>query len=539
MAQSTNFTYGGIALNRDLMLSSEIASLSNRQNFGTARSMAMGNALTSLGGDISSMSINPAGLGMYRSDNFSVTPMVTVAKASTPSTDGWYGNTESNFAIGNLGLVLNVYQGQLSNGKPVSISFGMALNRVADYNYTYSYSSLSEYNASSGSLSPSIADIFASQLGNAGVYPDSDGRLGTSSTNPELWPAVLGYNGYMVSALSDSEGDYWTSDTIGANASIAHGVQLESSGSINEYLFSMGVNISNFLYVGATLGVESVRLDQTLIYQEEYLYSDEVTNSSGDKLSSTLDYANIWQRSVVKGYGINFKIGAIIRPSESLRIGVAYHTPTAYSLTRSYQGNIESLLVNSSASEFNSYTTNPLYDDGSNSWEFSSPSRLLLGISYTIGSMAIVAVDYERAWYNSININSIPSNTGFSVVDYNNDFENNYQPTNTLRAGAEIKPLAKLALRVGGGFSTSMLTDESVNYNSMTPTSNFYIAGGVGFNLSDNTTLDITYQNMQQEYSNYCLFYEMNDNGSFSTTSGKYSTSITYHTIVATLGFKF
>ena len=44
------------------------------QYFGTARGMAIGNATGSIGGDFSTLSVNPAGIGIYRKSEFSFTP---------------------------------------------------------------------------------------------------------------------------------------------------------------------------------------------------------------------------------------------------------------------------------------------------------------------------------------------------------------------------------------------------------------------------------------------------------------------------------
>ena len=41
---------------------------------GTARAGAMGNAFGALGGDFTSVSINPAGIGLYRSGELALTP---------------------------------------------------------------------------------------------------------------------------------------------------------------------------------------------------------------------------------------------------------------------------------------------------------------------------------------------------------------------------------------------------------------------------------------------------------------------------------
>ena len=66
-AAQTTLNTGGLMADKDVLMPSNLFELSETQfNFGTARSMAMAGAFTSLGGDLSSMAINPAGLGMFR-----------------------------------------------------------------------------------------------------------------------------------------------------------------------------------------------------------------------------------------------------------------------------------------------------------------------------------------------------------------------------------------------------------------------------------------------------------------------------------------
>ena len=57
--QAQNLEFGGLTYNNDLMMSTDFAALSRSHPFGTARVMGMGGAFTSLGADLSSMSINP------------------------------------------------------------------------------------------------------------------------------------------------------------------------------------------------------------------------------------------------------------------------------------------------------------------------------------------------------------------------------------------------------------------------------------------------------------------------------------------------
>ena len=79
--QAQNLEFGGLTYNNDLMMSTDFAALSRSHPFGTARVMGMGGAFTSLGADLSSMSINPAGLGMYRHGDISITPMMSFARS--------------------------------------------------------------------------------------------------------------------------------------------------------------------------------------------------------------------------------------------------------------------------------------------------------------------------------------------------------------------------------------------------------------------------------------------------------------------------
>ena len=69
-------------MDRDIVTPSDLFELSQTTfSLGTARSMAMAGAFTSLGADLTSMAINPAGLGMYRRNEISITPLMSFARA--------------------------------------------------------------------------------------------------------------------------------------------------------------------------------------------------------------------------------------------------------------------------------------------------------------------------------------------------------------------------------------------------------------------------------------------------------------------------
>jgi hypothetical protein len=104
-------------------------------------------------------------------------------------------------------------------------------------------------------------------------------------------------------------------------------MNLESRGSLGEYAFSFGMNVDNKLYIGATLGMQSLYHRRKLYYGEEYSYKPE-----NRPVGNELRYFNYDQVSTVDGAGVNLKVGVTYRPIKSLRLGVAVHTPTLYSL---------------------------------------------------------------------------------------------------------------------------------------------------------------------------------------------------------------
>ncbi len=534
-----NLSFGGAVLNRDGVMAGEFAQLSQTQPFGTARSMALGGAFASLGADLASMSVNPAGLGMYQRNEIVLTPMMTFQSSDTAGTNPFGKNGKNRFAMANFGAALNTYQ---SSGTLTSLTIGIGLNRIADFNSRYSYKFDTPY-PNGGGQAPSIADVFGRQLGQAGIFPNSNGELGYEYYNPYFWPAILGYNGYMISSFTDAAGSYYVPDCIGSNASILHYMDVVNSGSINEFALSFGANFNNIVYVGATLGIQSVHKSTGIYYGEDYRYDNgPAANSAGEQLIAQLDYADLYQHSVLDGSGANFKIGVIVRPTEALRIGVAFHTPTYYSLERSYYGTINSQLYNNDTgdTEINSDGT-PYQDDmGSDSWCFTSPARLMLGISYTFGNFGLISIDYERDWYNGIRVKNTPDGFDIYPEDYKAEFKHGFQGTNTLRAGIEIKPLPVMALRVGGGFTGSMFKNRNDYYDMPLAYRTSYVAAGIGFNLSRSISLDMAYQYIADKQTPYQLFYSLDrDTGTYYDSTGLFDTQSTRHNAVLSLAFHF
>lgn len=562
-AQNPSYEFGGLVLSNDAMTTGDFFSLSQTQfNFGTARSMAMGGAFASLGGDLASMSINPAGLGMYRRGEIAITPVMNFSRSETPgarpssSSMPYRDNSKNRFAIGNFGAVFNVYEGQ---GRLLSVNFGVGYNRMADYNYSYSY----EFAGTDRTAS--IADALAVQLEAGGLTVGGNGIThgGASNWNidPFFWPAVGAYKTFLVDR---NENGVWYPAEIGDNATIDGGAAVRSTGSAGEFDFSVGANWDNKLYFGFTLGIQNLYHKKRIFYGEGYSYGggngyntgDGAVDADGRPLDEVMQSMGLNQTTTVDGTGVNFKLGVIYRPTSSLRIGLAFHSPTFYSLDRRYGLAMSTVAIgptNADKDDFrpHEYTSDagPEFqweDSGDEGYEFVTPTRLMLGFSYTFDDKAVVSVDYERDWYNGIRVKQQPYLPyGPGEEDYKQDFKHYFKGSNMLRAGLEVRPLPVLAVRAGFGYCGSMLRDKNTVLSSPAIRETTYYTAGLGFSLSRTAYIDLAYCYVRNRTTPYMLFYGNKYMPAVSSVpdeiyqSEQYSTNIDRHSVAVTIGFRF
>ena len=389
-------------MDRDIVTPSDLFELSQTTfSLGTARSMAMAGAFTSLGADLTSMAINPAGLGMYRRNEISITPLMSFARAEN-NAPAFNSNGKNRFSIGNFGFTANVYEG---SGPLVSVNIGFGHNRLQDLNHQYSY-------YTQGNVS-SIADVF---LRHAAIQRHQQGSDHRRLQLEQLQSPPLGFDPRIQGRIYGSNRWQVAADLDRHNVDIGNYTTVVSSGSVGEYDISAGLNLNNKFYIGATLGIQSLHQRKTYYYGEDYVYPG---NGTDPNLDYQLLYSNFNQEVILDGAGVNFKLGMIYRPIQNLRIGFAFHTPTYYWIDRTYQAYTDSgVHVNNPSDpdglkpgpDGNQYTNalSPVLEDtGGYNWEFTTPARLMFGISYAFGNRGLISVDYERDWYNGMRMKTI------------------------------------------------------------------------------------------------------------------------------------
>ena len=530
-AQNTS----GILLNRDIIPASSLVSLSQREDIGTARSMGMGGAFTSLGADMASFGYNPAGFGMYQRNEISVSLGVSAAHAKNYNAYSTSDNNRTRFIINNFGASFKVYEG---TGALTAVNFAFGYNKTADYNYNMSYEGPATIS--------SLADAFADMANGGGLVINSDNKIADRNgyydydMNPYYWGTAMAYKGGLIN--KGAEG--WYPDEIAQGAQMRQFTDLASRGSAGEFSFAFGFNINNIVYLGASLDVQTIYRKQTIYYNEYINYTDGNEPNATD-FPYQLRQFEFGQSMVIDGSGVGAKFGVVVRPVEGLRIGFALHTPTYYSVLYRYSASLSSVAKSAGDNPYGwevvdgyvyaSESTPTLQDAGDNRWAFTTPTRLLAGISYAVGQYAVFSVDYQYDAYRALKLNYSPTETG-----YNNDlFRYNLKGTHTLRAGIEAKPAPWLSLRVGGGFRSKLLNDnlDTIALSEPMADSLWYASAGVGFRFGKITSVDLAYQYRNTRYSDYYSFHT--DLNGKPNASPLYGLDLINHNIALTFAFRF
>lgn len=478
-------------------------------SLSTARSAAMGGAFTSLGADLSSMSINPAGLGMYRGSEISFSPSVGISSMKSTYAGLQSGENKSKFSVGNLGVALNLYQG---SGTLTSFTLGIGYNKLVDFN-----SSGRAFRAGSD---VSMLDYFAHNLTSGGynnseIYDIEDFRY----LPLDAWGGALGYQTGLIRNAPGSTNRY--ENILGGGTLLNQTLFNSMKGSVGEYSVSAGFNFGNKIYFGATIGLQDVYYENANI-----LYEDVASNQSSEDL-----YGYSYQKTLImSGTGINGKFGAVVRPIEALRIGVAVHTPTFVNMEHKYIERIITSFRNKGDNK--DYESAPIVND----YDLLSPTRLLAGISYTF-PIGIVSFDYESVWYNG---NKIKNFGDRSFEDATNNFMKDVlKQSNNFRAGVEITPYRGIFLRGGYGYYDKAAKEDLIATNQADIKSYQTYSGGLGFRFS-NISLDLAYVNTQYKYLDYELFPQAIDGtGQVLFESGLVNTKQARHTITATMAVRF
>ncbi|OQX98974.1 MAG: hypothetical protein B6I24_03840 [Bacteroidetes bacterium 4572_128] len=447
---------------------------------GNSRSASIGNAIGSLGGNSMSLSINPAGLGVYKGYELSISPgfyfnNTDANYLNNKSSDNDYSLKISNFGfIGSFYPYDYEYKAEGDNSEWESINFGFAYNTLNNFNKNVLFEGI---NNSSSKLD----DIIYSE--NSGVK--------THFGN-------LAYENLMF--YDTIKNEYWTDVSDDKDINLLQKSSNASSGSLGEYVLSIGANYNHKIYIGASFGIQKV------YYKEYSEYSEEDFNDSTENFNS-FKYS---QNLTTKGSGTNFKFGIIIRPIDMVRIGLAMHTPTWLKLEDEYDENLQ---TSTTDGNFDIYS-DKFYED----YELTTPAKFIGSLSLVF-KRGFLSMDYEIIDYSFARLRG----DNYSYNDENKNITNDYKTVSNLRIGGELN-LDIIYLRAGYSYYGSPYENSDFDNNEY-----ISISGGMGVRV-DNVFIDFAYINSTQK-ANYYPYK------SFENTFAKLENN--NNQMLITLGMKF
>lgn len=456
---------------------------------GSARFSSMGGAFTALGGDISSLSQNPAGLGVFRSSEFTITPMLFGSK-STAVFNGRSMDNQYNFNLGQVGIVTNLVS--KSSGL-ISFNFGYSYNKLNDFDQNINIRGVSN--------SSSMADYW-SALGSGTNFQDLEG------------PEGIAFDAWILDTISGSGGNQYGTvySNYGDNPPSVYGQTISrlisNEGSIGEHALSFGGNYENKLFFGATLGISRLN------YISHYSHT-EITDAALPSLFKNFTYTDHYED---KGTGYSIKLGAIFKPVEAVRIGLAFHSPTWYKIDEYYYTGITSQFTDGAKYE-------SLNDASRYNYALATPFRFLAGLGVQVQKHALLSVDYEYVDYASAKFSETGDGYDYSLK--NSEIKNSLKAASNLRLGGEFR-FNSLYLRGGYGLYGKPFAagedNADLNYNA--------ISVGAGFR-EQRVSIDFGFTNLK--YSQKYFLYPTD----LGVSPAQANLTNARNIFTLTLGYKF
>ena len=336
--------------------SQDVQRFAERGTIGSARYVGMGGAMTAIGGDPSAAMVNPAGLGLYRRSEISVSIDETIDNTQQVGSNDTYQRTR--FAAPQISAIWAWGNSQKQRGL-VYNNFMFSLNRLANFNRD-----IVVKGAGMGMV-PTICNITNDEGGVSEEF-----LVNKPWDNVEIgWLSILGYEAYLIDPIENNK---WKPAVDFTDGSLS----ISETGTSDQYTISWAGNISNQWYIGIGLNIPTINYTKHTSLREE-----NKQNSSAAELKSMFH---------VSGVGVSGSFGLIYRPIQALRIGASLQTPTILRISRQSTGDMYSTIA---GQKYEVLTP----ESGVMDIDIASPLRTSVSVAGQLGKIGLIAVQYDYA----------------------------------------------------------------------------------------------------------------------------------------------
>ncbi len=432
----------------------DVYNISTSYYQGTAKSMAMGNAMGAVGQDFSSISINPAGLGLFRKPTFTFTPSINTFYTKSEFNGSVGTDSKANLSVNNIGFV-----GVNKNSNNI-VTWAFGMNRTNNFNNKIF---VDGYNESTSLIDAYFAEIIAND-----IYDEKELDYYSPTYIYPLWET------YLINFESDGE---LTTPVPAGGLRQLKGIN--SRGGTNEWTAATSINFSDKVFLGIAINLPYVSSKRISDYEEVFEHnSKEYFWLQEEALATT-------------GWGFNGKIGIIAYPYRWLRLGASFHTPTMYNLTDSWRTETVSHL------DFGTYEH--IVPTSYFSYTLKTPLRANGSAAFIFGNFGMITADYEYVDYGSMKVTDYE----YDYSEYNKFISETFKPTMNLRLGTEWR-YQNMCFRGGYSFYGSPYGITSKDYRRNALSCGFgYTQHFLTIDLAYAYTLQNHEYNLYSQYTNY------------------------------------
>lgn len=430
---------------------------SRNDYLGTARTMALGNAVTAIGGDLGTVGINPAGSAVATYGQLTVTPGFTlssVSSAYSPEGESMYGpsarTTRSRLSMPNLGVSLVMNTGRRSGLK--SFTFAVVYNQTAQYNYAASAYGANSRTSKMAEFASAASGIREDILANYNSFDNSD----------VSWDVLTAYQAGMFGSYGTDGRYVGVTEMISPDGSyhyvpgaLQQSSAITKSGHKNDLVFNFGFNVSDKFFFGFNLGTPAAEYRYSEAFYETAIDMDafpiSFIGSDGSETFTAFRNGTYAYNYTADIDGIYAKFGFIATPATGLRFGAAIQTPTAYTISERWQYAASTVFQNP---QFNDSETSP---QGEYTYCLRSPYVASFGAAYTFGGRGFISADYELTDYSVMRFSEQHPDylSGDRYMDLNEANRHFAGLSHALRVGGELRLSPEFSLRAGVSLLTS------------------------------------------------------------------------------------
>ncbi|MFH6946201.1 OmpP1/FadL family transporter [Flavobacterium sp. FlaQc-50] len=435
---------------------------------GTARFRAMSGAFGAVGGDLSSLTVNPAGSAIFLNNQAGV----TFSNQSKKNNSNYFGtqtsDNENSFILNQAGAVF-VFHDRNPNNNWKKIAIG------ATYENTNNF----DNNIFSAGTNPrnSIDQYFLAYANGIPLGDITNINYGDQFYDEQQ--AFFGYNGKVIYPVTPNNSNTLYTSGVPSGGNYDHKNEVYTSGYNSKASFNISTSYKDRLYIGANLNVHVTDFRRSSSFYE--------SNRNALQPVETISDLRFNNNQYTYGNGFSFQLGAIAKVTESFRLGFAYESNTWYELNDEISQSLYTTRQAAGGPE-KYESVNPNVVNVYKPYTLQTPGKVTFSGAYVFGKSGLISIDYAIKDYGNTKYKPT-SDQGFRGL--NNEMSNTLTSAAELRIGAEYK-IKQLSLRGGYRYEGSPYKNKTTigDLNSY--------SGGLGYNFGS-TKVDLAYSYLERK----------------------------------------